>query len=163
MDENPFIDCVILGEGEEAFLQLLRDVKDNKEVQRTYSKKRIEDLSTIPSPYLEGIFDDIIESHPDNQWVMSFETNRGCPYACTFCDWGATTHSKVKVFPIEKILADISWCEDKPVNYLSCNDANFGIFKERDLQIAKHCVKVAKKNGLIDHINLQYAKNHFLH
>ena len=90
---------------------------------------------------------------------MSFETNRGCPYACTFCDWGATTHSKVKVFPIEKILADISWCEDKPVNYLSCNDANFGIFKERDLQIAKHCVKVAKKNGLIDHINLQYAKN----
>lgn len=159
VNKYDFVDVVVSAEGEVAFLQMLRDIKDGKQVQRTYSKQRIEDLSIIPSPYLEGIFDDIIASHPDNQWVMTYETNRGCPYMCTFCDWGGTTYSKTKVFPMEKVLGELSWCEDKPVNYLSCTDANFGIFKERDLEIAKHCVKVAKKNGLIDHMNFQYAKN----
>ena len=25
------------------------------------------------------------------------ETNRGCPYGCTFCDWGSATRSRIQI------------------------------------------------------------------
>ena len=36
-----------------------------------------------------------------------WETNRGCPFSCTFCDWGMATGSKVVEFPSEKLDLEI--------------------------------------------------------
>ncbi len=41
------------------------------------------DLDTIPSPFLECPFDDDMVF---TQFLL--ETNRGCPFHCTFCTWG---------------------------------------------------------------------------
>ena len=57
--------------------------------QSNLELKRIRELECIPSPYLTGIFDKLIESHPKNEWLILWETNRGCPFKCTFCDWGS--------------------------------------------------------------------------
>ena len=148
-----FIDSVILAEGEESFVDFL--TSDNP--QQVYTKQRMNNLE-IPSPYTTGLFDKIIQDNPNALWSMTFETNRGCPYACTFCDWGGTTYSKVRRFDIDRITADLEWAIDKPVSYVFCADANFGIFKERDLEIARVLKRVADA-GLIETINLQYAKN----
>ena len=151
--EYDFIDSVILAEGEESFADfLLSDVK-----QKIYDKQRMSNLD-IPSPYTTGLFDKLLEDNPTALWSMTFETNRGCPYACTFCDWGGTTYSKVRKFDIDRITADLEWAIGKPVSYVFCADANFGIFKERDLEIARVLKRVADLS-LIETINLQYAKN----
>jgi len=152
-----FIDSVILAEGEESFLQILRAINANQDLDQIYNKKRMQDLD-IPSPYITGVFDKIIKDNPNSLWSMTFETNRGCPYACTFCDWGGVTYSKIKRFNLERVAQDLEWCVDKPVNYLICADANFGIFKERDIEIAKMIRSVADR-GMIDSVNLQYTKN----
>ena len=151
--KHEFIDSVILAEGEESFVDFLV----NSNPQKVYTKQRMSNLK-IPSPYTTGLFDKIIEDNPDALWSMTFETNRGCPYACTFCDWGGTTYSKVRKFDIDRVTADLEWAIGKPVSYVFCADANFGIFKERDLEIAKVLKRVAD-NSLIETINLQYAKN----
>ena len=53
----------------------------------------INDLNEIPSPYLNGMLDEFFE----DRWMPVLETNRSCPYRCTFCAWGIGTQ-KLKKF-----------------------------------------------------------------
>ena len=66
------------------------------------SGPRIRDLDAIPSPFLDGVFDPLIASNPDETWIGLWETNRGCPFKCTFCDWGSATANKVNQFGLER-------------------------------------------------------------
>ena len=158
MDENPFIDCVILGEGEEAFLKLLRDVNAGNKIDTVHQRQRLNDLE-FKSPYQSGVFDWLSEKNPDVIWAAILETNRGCPHRCTFCDWGGTTMSKINKFGLERVAEDIEWIRTNRVAYVLCSDANFGIFKERDIEIAKMLRKAAENSLMLDNIDLQYSKN----
>ena len=40
------------------------------------------------------------------------ETNRGCPFSCTFCDWSLT--KKVVEFPLERVHAELDWDDARP-------------------------------------------------
>lgn len=156
-----FIDSIVLAEGEESLLDILRCILLDKKPETIYSKKRLSDLN-IPSPYLTGIFDKLISENPDTLWATTIETNRGCPYACTFCDWGGTTYSKVKKFDLERVSQELDWISKNRIVYLFVADANFGIFKQRDVEIAK-LIRAASDQGMIDAVNIQYAKNNTDH
>jgi len=158
MDENPFIDCVILGEGEEAFLKLLRDINAGNKIDKVHERQRLKDLD-FKSPYQSGVFDWLSEKNPDVIWAAILETNRGCPHRCTFCDWGGTTMSKINKFGLERVAEDIEWIRTNRVAYVLCSDANFGIFKERDIEIAKMLREAAENSLMLDNIDLQYSKN----
>lgn len=153
-----YVDCVILAEGELSFVDYMRRYVKGEKLPKEYKKERLEDLD-IPSPYTTGVFDKIVADNPDAIWSMTLETNRGCPYACTFCDWGGTTYSKVKRFGLERIEAELDWAATIPVAFLFCADANYGMFKERDLEIAHMIRRCADKGGTLEAVNLQYAKN----
>ena len=60
------------------------------------------------------------------------ETNRSCPYRCTFCAWGIGTQKLLK-FDEERVLSEIEYiakrCNKTPTMFIA--DANFGIFRER--------------------------------
>lgn len=154
---NNFIDVVVTGEGEENFTDFLRDVLDNN-VKEIYTKRRLTDLA-IPNPYTTGIFDKIIADNPGAIWSATLETNRGCPYACTFCDWGSATYSKVRKYNIEDVAGTIDWISKNPITYVFIADANFGIFKERDLAIAKMLGQANQHGGMIESVDATYAKN----
>ena len=46
------------------------------------------------SPYLDGTFDALVADGFAPEAAI-FETNRGCPFACSYCDWGQATESQV--------------------------------------------------------------------
>ena len=48
----------------------------------------MKDLDVIPSPYLTGFFEKIMNDYPDVKFHATWESNRGCPFKCSFCDWG---------------------------------------------------------------------------
>jgi len=152
-----FIDSIVMAEGEEAFLAALRNLIAGAPPEQFYTKKRLEHLD-IPSPYTTGLFDGMLAQFPDAVWAMTFETNRGCPYSCTFCDWGGITYSKIKKFTMDRIRDDLMWAVGRPITYLLAADANFGIFKERDLEIAR-LIKYVADHSRVDGVNVQYAKN----
>jgi radical SAM superfamily enzyme len=158
MDENAFIDCVLLGEGEEAFLKLLRDINSGNKIDKVHERQRLNDLE-FKSPYQSGVFDWLSEKNPEVIWAAILETNRGCPHRCTFCDWGGTTMSKISKFGLERVADDIEWIRTNRVAYVLCSDANFAIFKERDIEIAKMLRKAAENSLMLDNIDLQYSKN----
>ena len=113
----------------------------------------------MPSPYLDGIFDELIEQHPEIEWMPTLETDRGCPYKCTFCDWGSMTASKVIKFGLERVFAELEWFSKMKMPVLTMTNANFGIFKERDTLIADKIVKLSLDTGYPTGISVSYAKN----
>jgi len=160
LDENDFIDCIMLGgDGEVNFLDLLRTIVEGKDITRIYERGRIQDLEFL-SPYQTGLFDKLVSENPDTLWATVIESNRGCPHRCTYCDWGGTTMSKINKFNLQRVQDDIEWARDNNVAFLMMTDANFGIFAERDLEIAKLLKKAGDHpNSKIEDIVLQYSKN----
>ena len=55
---------------------------------------RIQDLDEIPSPYLNGMLDEFF----DGELSPIIQTTRGCPFACDYCNSGATYYNKVRTF-----------------------------------------------------------------
>tara|TARA_B100001564_G_scaffold297465_1_gene263251 strand:- start:2254 stop:3987 length:1734 start_codon:yes stop_codon:yes gene_type:complete len=156
--EKDFIDCVILGEGEEPFVDMLDRIKNKKELKNVYEREQLKELSYV-SPYTSGIFDDIVRDNPEYHWSALVESTRGCPHHCTFCDWG-TWMDKIKKFDLTQVEADINWMSTHKVGFLMMADANFGIFKERDLLIARMLRKAADHPlAIIDDLTVQYTKN----
>ena len=158
LKENDYIDSIVIGEGELAVLEILTAYLDKKPLEQVYEFDRIQDLN-LPSPYTLGLFDDLIKQHPDIEWVPTLETDRGCPYSCTFCDWGSATASKMYKIYDDRILADLQWVADNKLPYLALTSSNFGIFKDRDIMIADMIVKTNKDKGFPSGISVSYAKN----
>lgn len=153
-----YVDVVVMGEGERALAKILDRVAHNQPLENLMREPRMDDLE-IPSPYITGIFDDIIaQADPNQRFQCVIETNRGCPYACTYCDWGGLTFSKVKKFALERVAAELEWIGSRPVTILYIIDANFGIFKKRDLEIAKLARRYLR-NSMVEYVIMNFLKN----
>ena len=167
LDED-YIDCVVFGEGEEVFAELLPAVSrgDISEVNNIAYKKGnatvvtdkiySKSLENYPSPYLTGVFDKIISENKNAEFLAVLETNRGCPYSCSYCDWCAD--KKIRFFPMEKVLSEIEWLSENKIAYCFGADSNFGMF-ERDYDIALAFVEAKKKNGYPQVFRPCYEKN----
>lgn len=156
-ENHPYVDTISLGEGERNFLKILEDYQTNS-VKQIYTFDRLEDLN-FPSPYGLGLFDKMIQDNPNYQWNAVLETNRGCPFKCTFCDWGSLTYSKIKKFNLERIFEDLEWMGKNKIGYGIIADANFGCFKERDMYITEKMVEVQKKYGYPETVDASWYKN----
>ena len=130
---------------------MLRDVpglsfRDGDRVVHTGERDRITDLDVVPSPFLAGLFD----VHAEARVAMAIlETNRGCPYGCTFCDWGSATQSRIRKFDLDRVYAELEWCATHKVHQVFLADANFGIF-ERDVDIAAKVAELKHRARLPD-------------
>lgn len=169
---HPFIDLCCHGEGERVFFEILENsATQNWENISSISflredgffvahprAERIKDISVIPSPYLEGVFDPLMKKSPDEQWLILWETNRGCPFSCTFCDWGSAVQSKVCTFDLERLYREVEWFADREIQFIFCCDANFGILP-RDLEIAQYVACIKKRRGYPHALSVQNTKN----
>ena len=167
IDTEAYIDLLMLGEGEQVFASLLHNIEDDlgsvdniifrKEGAVCRTKRTIyEDISAYPSPYLNGLFDRLIEKYPEQEFLSVLETNRGCPYSCAYCDW--CSGKKMRFFPLEKVYREIEWLAKHKIAYCFCADSNFGMF-ERDYEIAQFLVKTKKAFGYPEVFRPCYEKN----
>jgi hypothetical protein len=173
LEQYKDVDIVCRGEGERPFTQLLENLspslwsqvpsisfKDPSTSRIVHNPPLLDfiDLDDIPSPYLTGIFDILMSLHPELEWSCLIETNRGCPYSCTFCYWGKRSKSKMRNFSLERVYQEIDWMSAHRIEFIFCCDSNFGLLK-RDMDIA---VKVANNKtqfGYPKAFSVQNTKN----
>lgn len=167
-----FIDLLCHGEGEQAATQILervhtrewQDVPSVSFLRRegtlvtTPKVQRLKDPSLIPSPYLTNVFEPLMRAHPEEKWIVLWETNRGCPFSCTFCDWGSAIQAKVTAFDIQRLLAEVDWFAERHIEFVFCADANFGILP-RDLEIAQYVADKKQASGYPHALSVQNTKN----
>ncbi len=167
--EETHIDYVVAGEGEETLKELLESISlrpdeivsvsgvrflSNGKYVDCGDRVRASNLDKFPSPYLTGTFDSLNAS---SFYCGIIESARGCPYSCTFCDWGSNTAAKIKTFDFDRVINEIEWFAEKKVKMIWLADANFGILK-RDLEIVKKICEIKKKTGYPHRIVLCYSK-----
>lgn len=171
--ENQCVDICVHNEGEATFLALLEaSTKDdlaslegisfldssNNQYVKTTARPRFRDLDEVPSPFLEGAFDELMAQNSNEKWIGLWETNRGCPFRCTFCDWGSATAAKVTKFGEDRLIEEAEWFGSNKIEYIFCCDANFGMQK-RDIELAKALAKVKKDVGFPRVFSVQGTKN----
>jgi len=169
----PFIDVAVCGEGEESFSDILirfLDSRDFSELagvswrnpttgdciinadERSFSR----DLDNYPSPYLEGLFDELVV---ERNFQAIIETNRGCPFLCTFCYWGrGGLTRKYKYHGLDRVYRELEWCAKNEIRYIFNADSNFGMHK-RDLEIAEFLVELKDRTGFPEKFRTCYGKN----
>ena len=116
------------------------------------------ELANTPSPFTTGVFDKLMNAFSFLKWIRMYETNRGCPYTCTYCDWGGATEDRIAKFLMTQIRADIIWNGEHEIPYEFVCDANWGIF-ERDTEIAEYYAECKAKYGYLEGVSTQNAKN----
>lgn len=166
-ERHPCIDIAVHGEGELTFAEILRQRASSGDYRSipglslpgvtTPPRARTRDLNAFPSPYLTGVFEDLFELPFKYQAV--WETNRGCPYACTFCDWGSLTAQKLFTFGEERLHREIDYFADRRISHVYMADANFGILP-RDVELARRVAAAkARTGGFPSKLRVNYAKN----
>ncbi|MFH1618869.1 MAG: cobalamin-dependent protein [bacterium] len=166
------LDIACHGEGEETFMGILERhaSRDWSELQAVsylapgggfhqhHRISRIAELSRLPSPYLAGTFDRLLAEHPGQQWLGLWETNRGCPFSCSFCEWGASELNQVHNFEMDRLEAELEWLARHSVEFIFCCDSNFGMFP-RDLALAERVATLKKRYGYPHALSIQSSKS----
>ncbi len=173
--ERPAVDYFAYSDGEVAFVELLKKFIENNFSIKLMKEKndsikgcasiskdkrklsigeyiprigmdgsiKTEGRDVIPSPYLTGLLDKFLYGKLE----PAFETARGCPFLCTFCDQGLDM-SKITTFSVERLSEEMMYVgkklHDKGTKRVAIFDANWGMF-EKDVRFADHILKVMEK------------------
>lgn len=148
MEEHPWIDFVIRGEGEYPFSQFCKEL-----ISQRYAFSYVEglsyrkggeilenedapalDMEFIPFPYEK------LPIAPDK--VVYYEASRGCPYRCSYCL--SSLDKVMRPLPIERVKRDLQFFLDENVKQVKFIDRTFNYDKKRTYELWKY---------LIDHDN----------
>ncbi len=120
-----------------------RETNEPKLISGKYLE-RIKDLDEIPSPYLNGMLDKFF----DGKLTPFIETNRGCPFTCSFCHTGANYYHKLNKFSQTRVEDEIDFigkkCNQLNITNLHMADVNFGMYPQ-DKVVCEFLLRSKKK------------------
>ncbi|MCC6293817.1 MAG: radical SAM protein [Bryobacterales bacterium] len=181
LDSKPEVDLYVLGEGDFLATEVVRRYlavgldkerllageipsslyrRPGGEIYRCETWDRHNQIDEIPSPWLTGIQDEFF----DGKLAPMVETNRGCPFTCTFCVQGTRWYTKVHNFTVERVKEEIEYIARRAhkvcpsVGTLRIADSNYGMF-ERDVEISEFIGEMMKKYHYPRYIDATTGKN----
>lgn len=117
---------------------------------------RIRGLNELPSPYLSGVMDKFFGTKL-NPFI---QTNRGCPFTCTFCHEGEKYYSAVNSFPLDRIGEELDYIGHhvRGQTVLMIADSNFGMYQQ-DVEICKKIRRIQETKKYPGNISVTTGKN----
>ena len=184
LKDNPAVDVYLTGNGEEPFQKVadvwlrthsIDEVKRaeidgvhsyvDRKIHKTVlaqakdgydQEPRVQDLLQTPSPYLMGYLDEFIVDPRLNPLV---ESNRGCPFQCTFCADGIGAQNKIYKTNPKRFEAELIYIAERyKGKYLLIADDNFGMYPE-DVEIARIIARIREKYDFPHHLQVCAGKN----
>jgi radical SAM superfamily enzyme YgiQ (UPF0313 family) len=113
------------------------------------------ELDHLPSPFLSGVL--------KKQKFMRWETQRGCPFRCSFCQHRESDPSqKRRTFPPKRILEEIHWLvNDNIIQDLAVLDPTFNS-GDQYLTILEEFARLQYKGKISLQCRLEMVKPEFL-
>jgi anaerobic magnesium-protoporphyrin IX monomethyl ester cyclase len=147
MKRIPEVDFIVMGEGEETFHHLLKEISTTQkyhfvygvayrkgdEVVMTPGRPKL-DLNDIPSPHR---FQEDIPSLRNR--VVYFEMSRGCPFSCQFCL--SSIEVGVRYFDIERTKRDLIYLIDSGAKLIKFVDRTFNIKRDYAMEMFDFLIK----------------------
>ncbi|MDY6864672.1 MAG: radical SAM protein [Halobacteriota archaeon] len=147
--ENPYVDVVAVGEGEQTILDLAYAIEREKPLEGINGIHYKEDGKIRSNPPRQFVAD--LDKLPMPAWDMidlskysslQLFTSRGCPYNCAFCYNKKFYDCKWRGRSSEKVIEEISYLKSKyKTRWFVFGDDNFTCNRKRLREIC---------NGLID-------------
>ena len=174
--QYPDVDIVVNTEGEFVFRDLLRAFLADRsprelsdvggisfspspgEIVTVDAPERVQDLDSIPSPFLTGAIPLTDHNGEFRYDVALMETNRGCPYRCAFCFWGGAVGQKVRTFSMDRLSAEIEVFARHKVHTIVLCDANIGLLPQ-DLDFVEEVIRIRNRYGYPKAVEGSWAKN----
>lgn len=170
----PIVDCVVIGEGERTFLELVNAVEKNQEMKsvrgiafrhdgkvvRTEPTPLIENLDELPIPnraLLDQVYySEVVGLLGSSGKFTTVITSRGCPYACTYCACAAFSSRKVRFRSPESVVAEMEALWSEGYEEIGFVDDNLLVNRQR---VEKICDMLKEKKikfnlwaeGRVDH------------
>lgn len=166
-ENSDLVDLAIVGEGEHVFAHVLRTWPSVDAIPGIWTTEyfqgdapRVQDFPYAASPYLAGFYDRMVskEQALGNMIQAVIQTNRGCPYHCTFCEEGKEYKNKMYFYDYNRIRDEIDWCAKHQVEYLTIGDDNWGIV-EKDVEVMRWIRDAKLSLGYPNIVDATYAKN----
>lgn len=154
MGENPWVDFILSGEGEESFRKLLGKLqaaavemggiagltyRDRGEIITTGPASLICSLDDIPSPYTEEMLNSTAGR------ILYYEASRGCPFSCSYCI--SSTFEGVRYFSLERVRRDLSVLMASGAKQVKFVDRTFNCNKERAKDIIKFILSAGSEKN----------------
>lgn len=166
------IDLISLGEGEATMQQLLDSdnrqqwaeipglayLNEQGKLHKTLSRERTIILDQLPSaldvvPLTDDQGEPLYESY-------SYETSRGCPFKCSFCEWGTgAIGTKMHQFSMDRVRRDWEHIIGSGIKDIWLADSNFGALRE-DLEKAELICELKERTGLPSSFATSWSKTH---
>jgi tRNA A37 methylthiotransferase MiaB len=161
--QHPYIDYAVYGAGEQAFADIVNHLvlgspmiafntsncawqnsNTGKTVVADY--KFVKMLETSPFLHNETMFTSMIQNRQHEDTWVSYTLTRGCPYACTFCDWNSGLGNKVSRRK-NTYQQEIDLFQRAGVTNIYLADANVGQYDEDVAMIEYFAEKNIKENA----------------
>jgi len=144
--QSPFVDYVILGEGEGRFPVLLEQIRKGKvenigkidgigyringEIQINLPQTLIKDLDSVPHPARELL--DLDRYRMRRKRSTMIITSRGCPHGCAYCSAHLVMGTCFRARTSEAIVQEMTECQEKyGIRVFDIEDDNFTFDQER--------------------------------
>lgn len=157
----PYADVFIRGYAEEALAKLMTSGEQYPLISGVeyaghpgLGLTATADLEALPSPYLEGVI--------QPQRFIRWETQRGCPFSCTFCQHKEADPSKKRrSFSAGRLMEEVDWILNSNVRDIAVLDPTFNS-GDRYLDILKGLAEGRYQGKISLQCRLEMVKPAFL-
>lgn len=159
MHASHYIDCIVRGEGEESFTELLEALlhncsiaqiagvtyRDYDQIRENPAREFIKNLDIIPSPFQNGFYKDVHS-------FTYYEASRGCPSSCSYCL--SSVLGPVRNHSIERVKDDLDWFFASNYSQVRFSDRTFNFDRPRAKEIIQY-IKEHNKRNINFHFEIQ--------